>query len=105
MSGDTWDDEKHPEVAVPTTTAEPAPENPPGAGRPASNVIATGNEEDAPKGLTQDWPQYKVEPPLGSFTWQGIVVTDEFAPVDPEKVGPLVSAARAVGVELTLKEA
>jgi hypothetical protein len=112
---DAWDEmTKHPaetpvespqprvvKEATPTVTEAP-PENPPGAGRPASSVLRTGNEtEEELAAAKLPTRKFKVETPRISFRWHGVEVTDEFTPVPDQFIAGMLTAARDVGVELT----
>jgi hypothetical protein len=102
-----WDTEETAPAATPepakevkpVSTSEAVVQNPPGAGRSASQPVYPVEDEGS-----EEWPQYQVQPPLSEFSWHGVVVTTEPTSVNPLMVGPLLSAAREVGAEVTLVE-
>jgi hypothetical protein len=91
------------EIADKPAATEPEPkevENPEGAGRSASSVYTPPDES-----VEASDPKVKVTTEgIASFEWHGMTVTTEPTTVPAAKAGPLISAAREVGVTLALEE-
>jgi len=93
---EAWEDESKPQPTLPLSVPQgDAPPNPPGAGRPAGEeVVATEKTE-------VEGPKLRVVTPNAiGFIWCGIEIGTDWTPVKPDRVGPLLRAAREAGIDI-----